>query len=144
LNNAEMAAGVARLHEPSFLSAKLANRGRAGAALSWRMDAWRPLSCVSLAKKGNQQALTLGLTSKLEQLIESDRGGQSVSHLLTEDRLAEQVYETFSNPLLDWGVDLLLYPTNIFTPGRFAKPAKAFVEQARKGFLKAADNQELT
>src|SRR5690606_22428302 len=144
LNEAEMVADVARLQQPSVLSGKVANMGRAGAALSGRMDAWRQLSSVTLAKKVNQQVLKLGFTSKLEQLIDADRGGQSVSHLLTEDKLAEQVYETFSNPLLDWGVDLFLYPTNIFTPGRFAKPAKAFVEQARKGFLKAADNQELT
>src|SRR5690606_41229552 len=53
LNEAEMAADVARLQQQSVLSGKVAKPGRAGAALWGRRVGWRPLALDSRAKQVN-------------------------------------------------------------------------------------------
>ncbi len=125
---------VARFAEPSFISRKLGN--------PLVMDQWRRNSAVILGKKINQQGLRAGFTSNLEQAIDADRGSRSLDHF-TDGKVGEQVFETFSNPLFDWGVDLLLFPTNIWNPGTFVKPARAVAGVAKRGgFRKAVENQE--
>ena len=128
------AADIVRFAEPSFVSKKL------GSPLI--MEQWRRNSAVILGKKFNQQALRAGFTSNLQQAIDSDRGNKSLDHF-TEGQAGDKVYETFSNPMFDWGVDLLLFPTNIWNPGTFSRPARAVLARTTRGFRKAAENQDL-
>jgi len=128
------AADIVRFAEPSFIARKL------GSPLI--MEQWRRNSAVILGKKFNQQALRAGFTSNLQQAIDAGRGGRSLDHF-TEGQAGDKVYETFTNPLFDWGVDLLLFPTNIWNPGTFSRPARAGLDVATRGFRKAAENQDL-
>ena len=128
------AADIARFSEPSFIARKLGNPAV--------MEQWRRNSAVILGKKINQQGLRAGFSSNLQQAIDADRGGKSLDHF-TDGRVGDRVYETFSNPMFDWGVDLLLFPTNIWNPGTFSKPARASLAVAQRGFRKAAENQDL-
>ena len=125
---------ITRMAQPSFISRKLGN--------PVLMDAWRRNSGVILAKKANQQAMKAGFSSNFQQLIDADRGGTSLDHF-TDGAAGAQVYETFSNPLFDWGVDILFMPTNIWAPGTFVGPAKAVFAKTQRGFRIAAENQDL-
>ena len=125
---------VARFAEPSFVSRKLGNPAL--------MTAWRRNSAVILGKKVNQQALRAGFTSNLQQAIDNDRGTKSLDHF-TGGAAGDRVYSVFSEPLFDWGVDILLMPRNIWNVGTFSKPARAGLAIAQRGFRKAAENQDL-
>jgi hypothetical protein len=131
---------AARFAKPSWVSGKVAQLGPAGEKTSMIMDQWRKQGGVILAKKANQQVMKAGFTSNLEQLIDSDRGGQSLNRFTG---VGEAVETVFSNPLVDWGADLFLMPPNILAPGTFSRPGKAAVDSVKAGFLKAADNENL-
>ena len=129
---------IARFSQPGFLARKVPE----GAKVGHVMEQWRKRSGVIVAKKANQQVMRMGFSSNLQQLIDADRGGKSIDHF-TGGAAGERVYEVFSNPMLDWGVDLLFTPTNIWNPGTFSKPAKAITEAVQTGFARAANNEDL-
>ncbi|HEX7099354.1 MAG TPA: hypothetical protein VF377_08925 [Acidimicrobiia bacterium] len=134
---------VARLAGPSWLSGKVARMGKAGQFVSERiMDAWRAKRSVILAKKVNQQVLRAGFVSNVQQWVDSDRGGASISHW-TGGQASETVYRTLSNPVMDWAVDMLIYPTNIFKPGMVTGALQAVGRTINKVFYRASSNQHL-
>lgn len=96
---------------------------------------WREKSSVVMMKKFNQQAFRLGFASNLESLVDDERG-QSLATLTDVDKNIQTV---FANPVMDWGVDLLLYPTNIFSVGAFRLAGAA----ARPGWTKMIENEGL-
>lgn len=134
---------IARFAQPSRLSSKIGGMGKAGAFVSDKMmDAWRAKGSVIMAKKVNQQVLRAGFISNVQQWVDADRGGASISHWTGGD-LSDRTFQMMSNPALDWGVDLLLYPTNIFNPGTFSRPLRAITKGVQQGLMKAANNQSL-
>lgn len=129
---------IARFAEPSFLSRKAAGIGME--TTSNAMNLWRSRTGVIIAKKANQQVMRAGFASNVEQLIDADRGGMSLDRFTG---IGETVNQAMSNPMVDWGVDLLFTPANIWNPGTFSRPGQALVEGATRGFLKAANNETL-
>jgi hypothetical protein len=129
---------VARFSRPSFVSNKIQG---AMPTTSRAMNAWRQNGAVILGKKANQQVMKMGFVSNVEQLIDSDRGGQSLNRFTS---IGENINTAMANPMVDWGVDLLLTPPNIFSLGTFARPGHAIINTVTGGFRKAAQNQELT
>lgn len=125
-----VAAGLDSLRRKPLVS------GAAGA-----MEAWRTKTGVVVAKKANQQVLRLGISSNLQGLVDDSRG-HSLASTTTIDDAVEAV---MSNPIADWGVDLFLYPPNIFERGtlRAAAAGAGRLGRAVTGYQPVKENQKM-
>ncbi|RKX63717.1 MAG: hypothetical protein DRP42_07300, partial [Tenericutes bacterium] len=91
-------------------AARATSVGRGAASVN---AAWRQRSGVMMAKKFNQQVMRLGITSNVESLVDN-RQGHSLGSMTNVD---DYVNQAFANPAVDWGMDLLFFPPNIFEKG---------------------------
>lgn len=159
LTPADRLADVAHFKNASFMSMALGPRaGAPTGAISAGLDSlrstrgvsgahnlmqgWRNLGTTVAAKKVNQQALRLGISSNVEGLVDNERG-HSIASMTNID---EKVAAVMSNPVAEWSIDLLIYPPNIFERGAFATTARAAGRLASRtsGFEKLTQSQELT
>lgn len=141
VKGADGATDVARLSQPGFLASKLAPRADDVFAAPFRqgvsdsMMAWRSRTSVIAAKKTNQQLYRMGLTANLQALVDKERGG-SIGSATGVD---EWVHALTSNPAVEWGVDLLLTPTNIWERGSFRNAATLL----RPQWTRVAKNEQV-
>ena len=150
---ADAAADVAHFKNTSFMANLLrAPSGEATGAIASGMDAlrgtktvgsvrhgmeqWRNLSSVVVAKKVNQQVLRTGFVSNLEGLVDDSRG----KSIASETNIDDMVNGLMANPAVEWSVDLLLYPPNLFERGT----ARAIASGAGRGLGKAIGFERVT
>lgn len=142
---ADALSDIERFQQSSWLSRKLMGSaddvGAIRSGLSKGMDAWRRQSGVVLAKKVNQQVMRQGFVSNVQSLMGANSEGRGVGELTGLDDVVNRAFE---NPVVDGVVDVLFTPPNIFKPGLVTSLGRSVTEQARRGFLKTAENRELT
>lgn len=112
-NRAARFADIRRLQQAGMLSRGVRRLPGVGEGLAGGMESWRRLKSVTMAKKANQQIYRLGITSKIQGLVD-ERPGVSVA---SETEFDEWVQSGMDNWFVDLGVDMLFTPWNFFEPG---------------------------